>query len=240
MCNFEQTPNTAWCKLTRWPKELYGPPPFVVLFLRSEGAMRPRSIAPLVAQSRKGCAISSKTRATYRQSNRVSRILQSAWTNVENQVLNGRFQSGGSSRISSKAPSGIEPVARRTLRFSRARNVRLLGHRNCQSRNAFSSIFHKARWSTIAALPIAMVKIAPAVMAPCGGLSNPERGLKFAASTTRENDRPGRASESGLDIPAHLQGDSVRFRHALNGSLIGFEPSNCEHHAILRKAHHSL
>src|SRR5438067_357154 len=51
MYNFEQTPDTAWCNLARWPKELYGPPPFVALFLRPEGAMRPRSIAPLVAQS---------------------------------------------------------------------------------------------------------------------------------------------------------------------------------------------
>ena len=42
-------------------------PQFVVLFLRHEGAMRPRSIAPLVAQSRKGCAISisSKARAAF-------------------------------------------------------------------------------------------------------------------------------------------------------------------------------
>ena len=46
-----------------WPKELYGPPPFVVLFLRPEGAMRPWSIASVVAQSPKGCAISSKARA---------------------------------------------------------------------------------------------------------------------------------------------------------------------------------
>ena len=32
------------------------------LFLRCEGAMRPRSFAPLMARSRKGCAISSKAR----------------------------------------------------------------------------------------------------------------------------------------------------------------------------------
>ena len=61
MCNVEQTPNTAWCRLDDGRRNLYGPPPFVVLFLRSEGAMRPWSIALLMAQSRKGCAISSKS-----------------------------------------------------------------------------------------------------------------------------------------------------------------------------------
>ena len=47
------------------------------------------------------------------------------------------------------------------------------------------------------------------------GFLHPERGLKFAASTTRENDRPGRASESGLDIPAHLQEIRSDFANAL-------------------------
>jgi hypothetical protein len=60
-------PIQAWCNLARWPKELYGPPPFVVLFLRPEGAMRPPSDGSAGGVVTPGvrCAIFSKARATF-------------------------------------------------------------------------------------------------------------------------------------------------------------------------------
>ena len=60
-------PIQAWCNLARWPKELYGPPPFVALFLRPEGAMRPPSDGSAGGVVTPGvrCAIFSKARATF-------------------------------------------------------------------------------------------------------------------------------------------------------------------------------
>jgi hypothetical protein len=64
-CNFEQTPNTTWRKLKRDGRRNYTA--FPSCFLRSEGAMRPRSFAPLVAQSRKSCAISFRSSCSHQK-----------------------------------------------------------------------------------------------------------------------------------------------------------------------------